>query len=309
MNAKFYSTLLLITFISGWVVLSEGFTFTVTDPPKSAPCQQALTYQLGDIDSRFDVSEQELIEVLKEVETLWSSALGRNVLNFSESGNVSVNLIYSKEQQLTDAERQFSNRIKAKEQQEETARRVFDQLSKRYKEKEQEVRQTLSTYNKTASTYDDLANKWDGKEANTEIIDKFNKLEQQLKNIDEDLKQEKQNLASLRERTNAKTEQLNTLIKEHNNLIEEYNNRFSKPRKFDQGQYVKRGENQAVNIYQFGSRAQLKTVLAHEMGHALGLDHVDNPKSIMHKMMDAQNMANLQLTEEDISVLKKQCNM
>lgn len=308
MNSKFYSTLLLLILIGGWVLFSEGFTFTTTEPSKSIPCQQPLTYQLGDIDSRFDVSEQELIEVLKEVEALWSSALGRDVINSSESGDVSVNLIYSKEQQRTDAERQFSNRLKAKEQQEETARREFDQLSKRYKEKEQEVRQTLNTYNETASTYDDLADKWDGKKATSEIIEKFSKLERQLSNLEGDLKRKKQNLQQLHQQTNDKTEQLNRLVKEYNQLIDEYNERYSEPRRFDQGQFVKQGARKEIKIYQFKNRAQLRTVLAHEVGHALGLKHVSNPKSIMHKMMAKQDMSNLQLSDEDIVALQSRCN-
>lgn len=308
MTAKLYSTLLLLLLIGGGVVLSEGFTFTDTETSKSVPCQQPLTYHLGDIDSRFDISEQELIEVLKEVETLWSSALGRDIVNFSESGTVSVNLIYSKEQQRTDAERQFSNRIKAKEQEEEVARREFERLSKRYKQKEQDVQQTLDKYNKTASTYNKLAAKWEGKEATSEIIANFKELEQQLKSLEADLKRKKKNMQELHKQTNNKTEQLNRLVNEYNQLIDEYNERYSEPRRFDQGQFVKQGAREEINIYQFRNRAQLKTVLAHEIGHALGLTHVSNPKSIMHKMMAEQNMANLALTTEDVTALQSQCN-
>ncbi|MEL7834511.1 matrixin family metalloprotease [Fodinibius sp. N2] len=308
MNAKLYSTLLLVILIGGWVVLDEGFTFTNTENSKSVPCQQPLTYQLGDIDSRFDISEHELIEVLEEVEALWSSALGRDVVDFSESGTVLVHLIYSEEQQRTDAERQFSNRIKAKEQEEEVARREFDRLSKRYEQKKQDVQQTLETYNETASTYNELAQKWKGKEATSEIIAKFKKLEQQIKNLEADLKHKKKNLQQLHQQANNKTEQLNRLVNEYNQLIDEYNERYSEPRRFDQGRFVKQGTQEEINIYQFRNRAQLKTVLAHEVGHALGLKHVSNPKSIMHKMMAEQNMGNLQLTDEDITALQQQCN-
>ena len=292
--------------IGGWVAFSEGFT--ITEAEKLVPCQKALTYQLGDIDSRFDITERELIEILNEVETLWSSALGRDVVNFSESGKVLVHLIYSKEQERTDAERQFSSRIKAKEQEEVVARRQFDRLSKRYKKKEKEVQKTLETYNQTASTYNKLAEKWDGKAPTSDVINTFKELEQQIKNLEADLKRKKHNLQQLHQQTNAKTEQLNRIVDEYNQLIDEYNERYSEPRRFDQGRFVKQGAREEINIYQFRNRAQLKTVLAHEVGHALGLKHVSNPKSIMHKMMAEQNMANLALTTEDVAALQSRCN-
>ena len=246
---------------------------------------------------------------MEEVEQLWESTVNKDLIELSPNGKVALNLIYSKEQKRTDAERQFSDRITAKEQQVSVKERQYERLSERYKKAEKEVRQTLDKYNSKISTYNKLAKEWDGREATSTIVAKFKTLEQEISELETSLKRKKQNLSTLRERTNTKTEQLNSLIKEQNNLIEEYNRRFSKSRRFDQGRYVKRGDNQAINIYQYGNRAQLKTVLAHEVGHALGLGHVDNPKSIMHKMMAEQNMANLQLTQEDISALKIQCNM
>lgn len=246
---------------------------------------------------------------MEEVEKIWESEIIRDLIEFSPDGDLPLNLVYSNEQMRTDAERQFSDRITAKEQQASVIKREYKQLSNQYTEAEQAYRQTLDDYNDKVSTYNDLAKKWDGKEATDAIIKRFKTLEQQIGTLETTLKQKKDRLASLRKQTNDKTKQLNNLIREHNNLINEYNERFSKPRKFDQGRFVKRGNNEEINIYQFRNHAQLKTVLSHEFGHALGLDHVSNPKSIMHKMMAEQDMANLQLTEEDISALKKQCDM
>lgn len=309
MDSKIYSALFIIAFFGGWVFFGHGLTVDRSNQKATSPCKEPLTYRLGDIDSRFNITQKELAEIMDEVENLWESAVDKDLINLSPDGKVALNLVYSKEQKRTDAEQQFSDRILAKEQQVSIVEREYKRLSERYENAEKDVRQTLEEYNTDIATYNKLAKEWDGKEATSKIIAKFNTLEREISSMEASLKRKKQNLSSLREQTNNKTEKLNNLIKEHNTLITEYNSRFSKPRKFDQGRFVKRGDNKAINIYQFGNRAQLKTVLAHEVGHALGLDHVDNSKSIMHKMMAEQNMANLQLTGEDISALKKQCNM
>lgn len=309
MNSKIYSTLFILILLGGWFIFGDELTIESSNQKGSSPCQEPLTYSLGDIDSRFDITHKELVEIMDEVEQLWESSVDKDLINLSQNGKIALNLIYSEEQKQTDAERQFSSRITSKEQRASVVEREYKRLSDRYEKAEEDVQQTLDEYNSKIASYNQLAKEWDGKEATSKVIARFKTLEREISTLEASLKREKQNLSALRERTNAKTEQLNKLIKEHNNLIAEYNDRFSKPRKFDQGRFVKDGDNQAINIYQFGNRAQLKTVLAHEVGHALGLDHVNNPKSIMHNMMAEQNMANLQLTEEDISALKKQCNL
>jgi predicted Zn-dependent protease len=59
-----------------------------------------------------------------------------------------------------------------------------------------------------------------------------------------------------------------------------------------------------INIYEFDSRTALLRVLAHEFGHALGLDHNDNEQSIMHYL---NSSTNLKPTKEDLAALREVC--
>jgi len=70
--------------------------------------------------------------------------------------------------------------------------------------------------------------------------------------------------------------------------------------------YERDADGERINIYQFESKEKLMRVLAHEFGHALGLDHVEDSQAIMYRL---NNGVNQKLTEADISALSERCNL
>ncbi len=307
MNSKIYSAVVFLLILAGWVIYSDGFSVEVSNPKTEIPCQAALTYQLGEIHSQYNLSRGELADIMKEVEEVWSIPLDQDLVDFSEDGKVTINLEYSENQEWTDAERQFSKRISVKDEEAATYRREHRELSEQYQSKQTDIRDDMEQYNSAVDKYNALADKWQTKKAPSDVVDQFKQLEQQIDRLNTDLQRKQTNIEKLRKRVNAKANRLNQLTEEQNEMIDEYNERFSKPRQFDQGRYIKQGTSEQINIYQFANRAQLKTVLAHEIGHAMGLDHVSNPKSIMHAMMGEQDIFNLTPTEDDIAAIKNRC--
>ena len=93
---------------------------------------------------------------------------------------------------------------------------------------------------------------------------------------------------------------LNLKVKNYNSLGD------STGREFNEGEYVRNASGTKINIYQFKDEGQLIRVLAHELGHAIGLDHIDNPKAIMYYLNEGVNE---KLTPDDLTALRNRCGV
>lgn len=295
--------------ITAFLFLFEKENVLTADTAAPVPCQEALTYRIGSIDPKFGLRAEQLKNIMKEVEKLWQTAKGRQMLQYSENGTVAIHLIYGEEQQRTEKERTLSQRIERIENQASLLKQEYRRLSQNFKNKQHDLEQSVTQYREAVETFRAFVSKWNKKGGVPRSKkDTIEEMKRRIARLEGEVRRKETNAETVRQQVNAKSKQLNKLIERQNRLISEYNKAFGEAKKFNQGHYIRQNGEERINIYQFGNHAELKTVLAHESGHALGLDHVENPESIMYPMMGEQDIFNLTLTEEDITALKQQCN-
>ena len=295
------------------LVIAPGLINQEVDPsPKSnasPPCNEPLTWTIGRVDPEFDISRDSLQTLVLKVGDLWSDAAGQPVLQYRDSGRVEVNLIYGKEQKITDEENQFSKRLSHMKLQLYVLDQQYEELHQAHKTIEIKYNRWFSEHSQKVERYNNLVKR----RKNTGVLsreekEKLTELEKQIKALEQKLRSAERDLNKKVEQLQALSNRIDEMEEQANRQVYVYNSRFEPVRMFHQGEYVNDTNREQINIYEFENKARLQLVLAHEVGHALGLKHNQNPASVMYFHMEAQQVAPLQLTAEDKKSVQRLCS-
>jgi uncharacterized phage infection (PIP) family protein YhgE len=180
----------------------------------------------------------------------------------------------------------------------------YDNLLLKYNKKNKNYEENIKDYEDELKKYKDQVNYWnDQGGASEEEYKKLQTKQKDLKKQFSKLKEQKEELNELVKKINSLVKQGNKIAENYNRKVETFKERFGGSREFDQGLYT----GQEINIYQFSGLADLELVIAHELGHYLGITHTKDPKSIMYYLMGEQNLNDIKATEEDLAAVKNIC--
>ncbi len=272
------------------------------------PCDRPITYSLGDYDKRFGLSQEEFLKAVDRAVEIWQAPINKNLFSYSEAGGLKINLIYDARQEATNKLKALGINIHNDKAGYETLKGKYAAMEKVYERQKIELDNLVNYYNQQKANYEDevkAANRRGGASA-----DEFAILEQErkeLNNLAESIKPKQEALNKMADDINALVSVINKLIRELNLTVNNYNAIGSAASgEFQEGQYVRDEAGERINIFQFDDRAALLKVLAHELGHALGLEHVDNPQAVMYRLNESGNE---KITADDLAELKGACKI
>lgn len=241
--------------------------------PKSI-CDRTLGYTVGQFDDKFGISQEQFLDAVQKAEMIWEKPTGFDLFEHKEKSSFKINLVF-------DERQEYANRQSGLATQIESNKANYDRLVSQYNQK-------LKDYEARLQKYNDEVSFWNSKGGAPK--EEFERLEMQRRELNQ-----------MATELNSLTNQLNKLAATLNLKVETFN--VGAGRVFDQGQYT----GDAITIYQFDDRNDLALILAHELGHALQLDHVDDAKAVMYFLKKDQDPQDIKLTDTDINALETQC--
>lgn len=269
--------------------------------PLSHIFDSRIHYHIGYVDPRFGLSSQQLQQIIQEAADIWHQGTGKELFVEDKNSALSINLIFDDRQQQSNLRHDAQRKLQ------------FDQAEQlhqtnQYQEKKQQLelehqqliaqqaalKDKLNRYNQTVRSWNTLG-----------TIDPYtrNQLEQERVQIDRDKQAVQASLEAYNQQvqeTNQLRQNINNHVDQYNQSVAQFNTVFS-PQEFEKGIFNGRD----INIYEFESVADLRLTIAHELGHALGLKHNNDPYALMYPLMKQQNLEDFRLRPADLAMLPK----
>ncbi len=266
-------------------------------------CPVPITYKLGELDDRFSISAEEAKAIFIEAEVVWEEPINRDLFVYDETSDFAINFIYDERQQLASTEEEWRINLDIQEKNSQLAIEKVKSAAKAYEESQKSYEEKRVIYEERLDSYNQRVEELNAQGGATQEV--FGELQNEQNELSSLLSE----LVDLEKDLDIKAKEINKLGEDGNKLIEEYNEEVLKYNEvygnvepFTQGDF----QRDRINIYKFNDQTELKKVIAHEFGHALGIGHVDGEESIMYYLM-AEQPDSSQLSQEDINELLMIC--
>jgi hypothetical protein len=273
---------------------------------QASPCQKTLSYRIGRFDPQFGIRQAVFLSIIKQAETIWETSVGKNLFTYDPAADFTLNLVYDERQQATMARAHLVHELQAIASSHTNLANAFEHWHAIFQEKNAAYQHTLERYQEHSKTYNDNVRYWNNRGgAPPELFRKLERERQQLEGDKDRLDKEREYLNRLYEKLKSMQAQGESIASTYQSQRQTYQAHFAETSRFNQGEY----DGNSITVYQFNDPTDLTRLLTHELGHALGLAHVDDPKAVMYYLKGEQDRAQSALTATDVAALKNACNI
>lgn len=289
--------------------------------------------KIGTIDQRYKdlLTHTQLISIIKDIENQFESQLGFNVFDYSENGKP-IDILFIKDSQKKKKLKRYIRDLDSiKDKIKKLDQEISTEQSKSIENKNI-LKSELTTLNKSVT----MLNKYIETTNNSSKLlttGEYNRakayISQEQKIINKSRKLFNKNKSHFNLQLKSikrKISRHNTLVRKHNNMnrrIEALSNSIQEVKGKAFGKnvtsiktYYKNGEQQTekssyiemqkIEIYSFeGDLNYLKVVLAHEIAHLVGVDHINESDALMNPLLQENQINQLDLKYSDIEGFQK----
>lgn len=260
--------------------------------------EHPLRYRIADLDPRLNITQQQMIELSQQAAAIWAKDTGQNYFVYDPEANFVIHLVFDQRQVRSMKRSENLNQLEQEQQHWLDQNQQLQHLKQSVARSKTQLELQKIDYQNNQQKYQQAVQNLKASTKNQKQIARLEQQQHTLQQQSVDLETKIAEHNQLVQQFNRQTEQSKQLHQQLTESVAAFNQTF-KPQVLHKGQF----HGQQIFIYEFSSMDDLRLTLAHEFGHALGLKHTQDPKSLMYPRIKEQNAKDFQLTDTDLELL------